>query len=195
AHTIPEYGEDLLRVAADLGWDEFSLVGHSMGGKAIQYALALAPRQVKCLVGVTPVPASGSPMPDEVIGLFRAAVTDADSRRLIFDMSTGHQHDGTWLDEQVAASMVASGPEANRSYLDSWTTGNFADRVAGIDVPVLVVVGKHDGGITASSSQETWGPLYPNLTIAEIDGAGHYPVGEAPAEFAAIVGDFLSTHG
>src|SRR3990170_3998209 len=67
-HSIPEYGEDLLRVAADLGWDEFSLVGHSMGGKAIQYALALAPRQVKSLVGVTPVPARGSPMPDEVIG-------------------------------------------------------------------------------------------------------------------------------
>ena len=73
AHSIPEYGEDLLRVAADLGWDEFSLVGHSMGGMAIQYALALAPRQVKSLVGVTPVPASGSPMPDEVIALFRAA--------------------------------------------------------------------------------------------------------------------------
>ena len=54
----------------------FALVGHSMGGLAIQQLLADAPQRVQALVGVTPVPASGVPFDDAGWTFFSAAAKD-----------------------------------------------------------------------------------------------------------------------
>ncbi|WP_306430820.1 alpha/beta fold hydrolase [Streptomyces sp. 2R] len=56
--------EDALALADGLGWESFSLVGHSMGGKAAQQVLAQAPRRVRKLVGLArspPVPIRWTP--------------------------------------------------------------------------------------------------------------------------------------
>jgi len=195
AFTVAEYGEDLLAVGTDLGWDAFSLVGHSMGGMAIQYALAAAPERVKSLVGIAPVAASGSPMQEDAIALFRDAVTSVESRRVLFDFSTGNRLDSTWLDEQVAASMASADPVACRNYLDSWTTQDISDRVTGREAPVLVVVGEHDPVMTADFAKQAWGSVYPNLSISVAANAGHYPTVEAPAASAATVVGFLLANG
>ncbi|WP_241682867.1 alpha/beta fold hydrolase [Actinomadura sp. J1-007] len=55
-YTVEEMAGDLIALADQLGWDRFSLVGHSMGGKAIQRVLADAPERVRRLVAVTPLP-------------------------------------------------------------------------------------------------------------------------------------------
>lgn len=195
AFTMAEVGADLLSIAAELGWDRFSLMGHSMGGLAIQHALVLAPDRVKSIVGIAPVPAGGGPLPDDVLALFRSAVDSIDSRRLIFDISTGQRCEARWLDEQAAASMAATDPTACRSYLDSWTTTDISAEVAGMEVPVLVVVGEHDPGITKESSEQAWGGLYPNLTVSVAPGAGHYPTIETPKALVTTVEAFLSKHG
>jgi pimeloyl-ACP methyl ester carboxylesterase len=56
-YTIAQIGHDVLALADHLGWQRFSLVGHSMGGLGIQQVLADAPARVQALVGITPVPA------------------------------------------------------------------------------------------------------------------------------------------
>jgi pimeloyl-ACP methyl ester carboxylesterase len=44
-----------LALASELGWDRFSLVGHSMGGKVAHQVVLQAPGRVRGLVGANPV--------------------------------------------------------------------------------------------------------------------------------------------
>ena len=80
AFTMDEIAADTLALADALGWREFSLIGHSMGGMAIQRVLTRAPSRVKKLVGITPVPASGSPFDDAGWALFSGAAENAANR-------------------------------------------------------------------------------------------------------------------
>ena len=80
-YTIAQIGHDALALADHLGWQRFSLVGHSMGGLGIQQVLADAPARVQALVGITPVPASGVPFDDAGWAFFSSAARDAAARR------------------------------------------------------------------------------------------------------------------
>lgn len=57
-YSLAEIARDTLALADELGWETFSLVGHSMGGKAAQLVLAEAPHRVRKLVGISPVMAA-----------------------------------------------------------------------------------------------------------------------------------------
>ena len=72
-HSMKEISADSIDLADHLGWQEWSLVGHSMGGMAAQLVAIDAGPRVRAVLGVTPVPASGVPFPPEVRGLFEQA--------------------------------------------------------------------------------------------------------------------------
>jgi pimeloyl-ACP methyl ester carboxylesterase len=80
-YTIAQIGHDVLALADHLGWQRFSLVGHSMGGLGIQQVLADAPARVQALVGVTPVPADGFAFDDAGWAFFSSAARDAAARK------------------------------------------------------------------------------------------------------------------
>ena len=71
--TMAEAAADAIALADALGWDRFSLVGHSMSGVAIQHVLDQAPHRVRRLVGVAPVPATGLPLGESEWALFTSA--------------------------------------------------------------------------------------------------------------------------
>ncbi|WP_405861321.1 alpha/beta hydrolase [Streptomyces sp. NBC_00090] len=91
-YTMEEVTADVLAVADDLGWNTFSVIGHSMGGKAAQLMLLDAPSRVRSIVGISPAPASGFPLEGEMWELFVGAVEDSGNRRTIFDVTTGGWH-------------------------------------------------------------------------------------------------------
>src|ERR1700689_4657976 len=55
--TMEEAAADAIALADELGWDRFSLIGHSMSGQAIQHVLLQAPGRVRRLVGLHAGPA------------------------------------------------------------------------------------------------------------------------------------------
>ena len=71
--TIGEVAADAMALADQLGWHEFHVVGHSMGGKAAQKVAMDAPARVQSVVALTPVPASALPFDDAALGFFAAA--------------------------------------------------------------------------------------------------------------------------
>ncbi|MFB9236251.1 alpha/beta fold hydrolase [Plantactinospora siamensis] len=119
-HSIGEIARDALDLADSLGWDTFSVVGHSMGGSAAQRVLADAPDRVERLVGISPVPASGVPFDDQGWALFDGAATNPDNRRAIIDLTTGNRLSRRWLDEMVRFSLEHSTAEAFGAYLSAW---------------------------------------------------------------------------
>lgn len=54
AYTIDEIASDALKLADALGFYDFSLIGHSMGGIVIERIATLAPNRVRALVAVAP---------------------------------------------------------------------------------------------------------------------------------------------
>ncbi|RSS41651.1 alpha/beta hydrolase [Streptomyces sp. WAC07061] len=190
-HTLPEIADDVLALADELGWDTFSLIGHSMGGKAAQQVLARAPERVEKLIGLAPVPAGPYPMDDATHALFYGAAEDPDKRRTILDLVTGNRVSRHWLERMVAHSLDVSRPDAFAAYLADWQTRDLSSAVKGSTVPVLVLVGEYDLALTAEVMRATWQASYPNCRIVTIPGAGHYPPHETPVAFATAVEAFL----
>lgn len=54
--SIAEVAADALAAADALGWEDFAVVGHSMGGSAAQRVLVDGGDRVTALVGISPVP-------------------------------------------------------------------------------------------------------------------------------------------
>lgn len=191
AYTMEEVAEDALAVADHLGWDEFSVLGHSMGGKAAQWMMLEAPGRVRSIIGVSPVPAAGFPLDDATWELFAGAADEPGNRRAIIDNTTGGRREDAWLDTMVDRSVGRSNKAAFRAYLDSWSRTDFHERVKDNPTPVLLVAGAHDPALGAATMEATWLQWYPNARLEVIDDAGHYPPEETPAELAAAVESFL----
>lgn len=192
SYDIEEAAGDALAVADELGWERFSVLGHSMGGKAADAVLALAPDRVRAIVGLAPVPAGGIPFDEQGWALFSSAPDDAGSRRTIIDMTTGNRLTGVWLDQMTQASLLRSTVPAFRSYLESFANVDFHQRVEGSQVPVLVLVGEHDPAITTDVARGTWLTWHPNAELLVLSGVGHYPADEAPIALVSAVEAFLA---
>ncbi|MFJ9520905.1 alpha/beta fold hydrolase [Kitasatospora sp. NPDC101801] len=189
-YTLAEIALDALALADQLGWDRFSLVGHSMGGKAAQQVLALAPDRVERLAGLTPVPAGAYPLGD-AFDLFHGAAAHPANRRAILDLVTGQRATGVWLDRMTAQSVQGSRPEAFAAYLDDWTTVDLAPKVTGLPLPARAFVGEHDLALTTELYRRTWLTHYPNGDLELLPNTGHYPMYEIPVALATTLERFL----
>src|SRR3984893_2559080 len=97
-YTNGEVAADAIALADELGWREFHVVGHSMGGKAAQKVAMDAGARVRSVVAVPPVLASALPFDDAAFGFFAAACEqDATALALMGD-SCGNRVSGTWLE-------------------------------------------------------------------------------------------------
>ncbi|MGE0795761.1 MAG: alpha/beta fold hydrolase [Acidimicrobiia bacterium] len=216
ASPTPATGYDLTTMAADLaglvdslGWTRFALLGHSMGGMVAQrLAVDLAARAGRAsspvaalvLVGTTdgPVPIERSlvelactvvadgGMPALLAAqkaLGTALVTSsasADRLRVLHPDWDGYR------DRSLLACAPAMYVEAARGLLD---TPSRLDELAGLRVPVLVVVGDEDTVMLPGSRRLAAG--IPGARLVVVEGAGHHPQAEHPEAFAATVADFL----
>jgi pimeloyl-ACP methyl ester carboxylesterase len=189
--TLEEIAGDTLALADELGWERFSLIGHSMGGKAIQRVLADAPGRVEKLIGITPVPAAAVPMDEAGAALFAGAADEPANRRAIIDFTTGNRLTGVWLDAMVRTSLEVSTRDAFAAYLDAWAKTDFQKEIEGNPVPVQVIAGEHDGALGPDVMRATWLAWYPNAELDVFANAGHYPMNETPVALATSIERFL----
>jgi len=190
--TMAEIANDVLALADGLGWEQFSLLGHSMGGMAMQRVLLKAPQRVHKLAGITPVPASGVPFDEDTWEFFSSAVHSAEVRRAIIDLFTGNRLSGIWLERMVRHSLATASPEAMGAYLSAWVSADFLAEVFGLMHPVLVLVGVHDPALTELLVRSTWMEAYPHAHIELLPNAGHYPMFETPVALATTIEHFLA---
>lgn len=193
-YSMAEISADAIGLADDLGWDRFHLIGHSMGGMAIQRVALDAPGRVKSMVALTPVPACGVPLDDDGRALFHGAPDNDDNRRMILDFTTGNRLSGRWLDSKVVASREQTTRNAFAGYLVAWTETNFAEEVKGLEVATLVLYGEFDQALTGEAMQQTYMEWLPNAELAMIGNSGHYPMQEAPIDLLTKWETFMSAH-
>ncbi|MGH3498117.1 MAG: alpha/beta fold hydrolase [Nocardioidaceae bacterium] len=193
-HTMAEVAEDTVALADARGVETFSLLGHSMGGKAAAYTQLLVPHRVRSVVGVNPVPPATVPMDDDTHGLFFGAADDPVRRRAIIDLTTGNRHSDAWLARMVDQSLATSDRDAFAGYVYSWVNDDFSGRLDRPDVPLLVIAGAADPALSTQVMEQTWMQWYPNATLVTLPEAGHYPMFETPVALATTVESFLAQH-
>jgi esterase len=190
-YTFAESADDALRLADHLGWRRFSMIGHSMGGVAIQRILLAAPERIEMMVAVNAVPACSARMDLQRLALFESAVGDVTKREIIIDTSTGHRLPRTWLSHRAKHSMDVTTPAAFYGYLKEWATVDFSRLVQGNQTLVQVITAEFDPTLTYELMERTWLTWYPNSSAITLANSGHYPMFEVPLALAASLQSFF----
>ncbi len=126
--TMAEAAADAVALADELGWERFSMIGHSMSGQAVQHVLLRAPGRVRRLVALNPVPATGIRFDEEGWALFSGAADSRERRSMIITITTGNRLPRAFIDRIVQHSLDNSTVEAFGAYLRSWAKTDISGR-------------------------------------------------------------------
>lgn len=195
AYSMAEIAADALALADHLGWDTFHLIGHSMGGMAVQRVTADAPKRVKSVIALAPVPANGFPFDEAGWALFEGAAASDDKRAGIIDFTTGNRLSKSWVNYMVGRSRQTTTEKAFAAYLPAWGKTDFMAEVQGLKTPFLVIVGQHDPALTVDLMKATYLKALPDCRLEVMPNAGHYPMQETPVALATRIEDFLRATG
>jgi pimeloyl-ACP methyl ester carboxylesterase len=195
-YTMKEIAGDAISLMNDLRYKTFHVIGHSMGGMAMQrLILDIDDRQrVKSAVGIDPVPACGGQLDAQTWELFEGAIKNDENRYKILDFTTGNRHSPHWLNYMVERSRASTTEPAYAGYLNAWAKENFAEETKGLKTPTLVCIGEHDLAFSKEVMETTYLAWLPNSRLEVIANAGHYAMQETPVNLVTVMEAFMKKY-
>ncbi|MEU6553343.1 alpha/beta hydrolase [Streptomyces sp. NPDC046915] len=191
-YGIEQLADDAERVIDELGYREYVLVGHSMGGKTAQVLASRRPAGLQGMVLVAPAP----PAPVGVTPEFQEMLAHAyDSEETIsqsIDLALTNGALSAEARRQVHEDSSRAGEAARSAWPRQALVEDFADRVGAIDVPVLVLAGSEDKVDPPQILREHLLPLIPTATLTELGGTGHLSPLEVPDQVASHITAFVT---
>lgn len=216
AYRMDRLAEDVRALADHLGLDRFDLLGHSAGGNVGVLVAAAYPERLAHLVlccgggriaGLKPVGAdeadqarSGEPWYADATAAARELWSDdvePDEARIAeLRARIAPFYYGRW-DDAARAHSAATEATRRPAAAEGFYAGFAPDieslhaALAGCGAPVLSMAGSLDGMPTPAVAA-TLAALFPRGSAVTIEGGGHYPWLDSPAEFAGAVESFLA---
>jgi 3-oxoadipate enol-lactonase len=194
--SIPALANALKDFLGSIGAAKPVLVGHSIGGMIVQQLLTHDPILAESVVLAQTSPAFGKPDGDWQKEFLDARLGPLDrgetmaslAPRVIADLVGDHADpDGI----ELACACMASVPEASyRAMMMSMLGFDLRKSLAQICVPTLAIAGTKDKNAPAPMVKKM-ASFIPNATYVELEGVGHLAALEQPAEFNAVLDDFL----
>ena len=206
AYSLAAFAGDVLALADALGWDRFTLLGHSMGGMVAQVA-ALEAGGAARLDGLVLMDTSHGPIGGldiDMIELGKAVVAEGGMEALV----TAQRDAGGALDTAANERVTAERPgyrefgekKALACADDMWlgmideVVHTQADRLDGLaagleGVPTLVIVGEQDRPFLPHADRMA--AAITGAELAVIPDAGHSPQFESPEAWFSALSAFL----
>jgi pimeloyl-ACP methyl ester carboxylesterase len=209
--TWSGWADDVARLAEALDLGAYTLLGHSFGARiALQHAVDLPghAKRIVCSGGVAHAGALAHlEATFEEFGTpeLRVKVEAAfDAEETVQTPEACHD---IWTAQMPFFLADPDGP-ALREVADRWRDVRYSpqmhridpgvfdvrDRLADVNVPVLVITGAEDR-ITRPQESEEIAAALPDATLSIVEGAGHFPFIEAPERYLGVIGSWLREEG
>jgi pimeloyl-ACP methyl ester carboxylesterase len=192
-YTLDGIAGDALAVADAAGLGEFVAVGFSMSAKFCQYLALSAPDRVAGQILIAGCPAGEVPLPRETIDDWLSREGDAARMAEVPGPFMTQPVDPERM-ERFGRDAATAGRAALEGTLDAVMTTSFADRLAAITVPTLVVGGSGDPMFPPDALRAAVVPPLAGARLALIDCGHEVPI-EAPRALAALIEAFLAGLG
>jgi len=208
-YSIAKQAERILKVADHFGFDNFIIIGHSMGGQIATYlAATLAPQCVSKLVSVDGV-VTGK-LSERVQNITRRMTAIAQRIPSLYDLSWilskwkpySYRAFQSWFykikelpfDSWEADRYHASNSGIALSTTRAWDSLNAADLTSmlkNITVPTLVIFGNQDETVPVAQAH-LFKERLADAQLVVIDECGHFPMYEKFEEYMKPISEFLA---
>jgi pimeloyl-ACP methyl ester carboxylesterase len=203
--SIQGYARTVDAMCAALGVDRVAVVGNSMGG-FVGAELALAfPTRVERLVLVSAAGISITEIPARPVRAAAAMFAMAPPRLARLDRTIAKRprlrraamQGVVRYPEKLSAAlayelMLGSGKPGFVPAFDALTSYDFKDRLAEIEIPVLLVWGENDMLVPVVDSSRYQRMIGPNARRVIFSDTGHVPMIERPSRFHELLSEFLA---
>ncbi|MCZ6876307.1 MAG: alpha/beta hydrolase [bacterium] len=184
---MADHAHYVMGLAATLGWDQFVLAGHSMGGGVALTAALYYPERLKALMLID----TGARLRVAPSILQASRQAAQSGQRRAPDRTWGYARSTPLTVVQAVYDMTAD-TRLEVTHKD-WICDDTFDaisRVKDIDTPALAVCGDEDN-LTPVKYHKYLRDQMPNCTMEIIHQAGHWTYLEQPEAFTGVVKAFL----
>ena len=193
---IEAFASDAVELVEQLGWRDFTLVGHSLGGATVARMAVDRPELLKGLVLLDPADPDGREVPEgeagALIDRMIAARREQMARGVVGDgidvSATGAS--GEFM-RQLAEDMRAAPERRLRGSLRSMFNIRIGGRLKALPMPVLLAAGDADALIPIAGMLDTWAKLPAGSGLHVFHGVGHSPNVDCPDALAALLVRFI----
>ena len=185
-YSVQAYADWVAAYVARHALTDFTLLGHSMGGKIALALAARRPAGLRRLVLLSPSPPAGEPMSDDDRTAALACFGKVADAEKTFDTIT-------WLPLSIAIrqTVVADNLGCSHSAWNAWLIAgsreDISTQLSGLTVPCRLLVGEYDQAIPLATQRARTLPYLPAGTICQVVRAGHLLPLEVPALVAELV--------
>ena len=181
-YRLDTLADDVIGVTHDLGLN-FSLIGHSMGGKVAQLVAARRPAGLKRLILMAPAP----PTPIELSDTQRQAMIASYQTREAMSGVIAAIPLSDARREQIIEDALSGSPEAKRAWPEQGTREDIKNQASKINVPVRVIVGTADVVEPEASLRAAFGKAIPGTRFTVLSCLSHMAPLEATGEVAEAI--------
>lgn len=201
-----DYADDLLRIVEEIGWQDFVLVGHSMGGRNVLNFATRYPEKLSHLV-IEDIGPEANPLAHEyyeyLLNLVPAPFASREeAKRYFFEdfVKNAKTRENVQVMAQYFYSNMVETENgtvdwrfSKNGIIDSVRLGRNSERwdeVEALKVPTLLVRGAHSKELT-HENYEKMKALNPMIKGVEIAGAGHWVHSDQPQAFLEALKTFV----
>jgi len=154
--TIPQFAEDIYNFSQEIGIEQFTIVGHSMGGAIAQQFALDYPEVLRSVVLVASVPAHGRPWAVNTGQQTQLIRTNTSPEALRGFMTNIFSKPPTEQRlQEIINDYLVMGEDAYLLSRDAFNLFNQESRIGEIKLPTLVVAGEKDTAIPVDELQRT----------------------------------------
>jgi len=189
-HTLAQYAEDVHEFVERTGLQNFTLVGHSMGGGiAMQYALGHQER-LKALILVDPLSPLGMKLDQATTDWINSVQGQEEGQRMVVLGGYVTPPEDAHL-QQLVADAVAWGKPIYHGMMEDMARFNVSSHLPAITVPTLVTWGDRDMVIPFEGIADAFTKI-PGCALEVWHGVGHCGPIEIPDRFVELLTRFIS---